>query len=73
LPKKPFSPLLTPSLVPKFIPWKNIGIFYLPPMIKFGNLEFVFAIKGSKLARRSVEDKLIKHKIGGLPEKASSP
>jgi len=35
-------------------------------MIKFEILEFKFAIKGPKLARRGLEDKLIKHKIEGL-------
>jgi len=38
----------------------------LTHMIKFANLEFIFAIRGPKLAWRSIEDKLIKHKIGGL-------
>jgi len=35
-------------------------------MIKFANFEFIFAIKGPKLAKRGVENKLIEHKIGGL-------
>jgi len=35
-------------------------------MTKFANFELIFAIRGPKLARRSVEGKLIKHKIGGL-------
>jgi len=35
-------------------------------MIKFANFEFIFAIRGPKLARRGVVDKLIKHKVGGL-------
>jgi len=35
-------------------------------MIKFANFELIFAIRDSKLARRGVVDKLIKHKIGGL-------
>jgi len=34
-------------------------------MIKFANFEFIFAIRGPKLAWRGVVDKLIKHKIGG--------
>jgi len=36
-------------------------------MIKFVDFEFIeFAIRGSKLAKRSVQGKLIKHKVGGF-------
>jgi len=35
-------------------------------MIKFANSKFIFAIRGPKLARRNIEDKFIKHKIGDL-------
>jgi len=35
-------------------------------MIKFANFEFIFGIKGLKLAMRGVVDKLRRHKIGGL-------
>jgi len=33
-------------------------------MIKFEKLEFIFAIGGPKLARRGIQDRFIKHKIG---------
>jgi len=49
---------------PHSSPREDAGIFYLPCMIKFANFEFIFATRGPKLARRVVEDKLIKHKIG---------
>jgi len=35
-------------------------------MLKFANFEFIFAIWGPKLVGRSVQGKLIKHKIGGF-------
>jgi len=35
-------------------------------MIKFANSEFIFAIRGPKLAWESVQDKFSKHKIGGF-------
>jgi len=44
----------------------NLEIFYFPHMLKFLNFEFIFAIRGLKLAKRSVQGKLIKHKIGGF-------
>jgi len=33
-------------------------------MIKFANFEFIFAIRGPKLAREGAQDKFFKHKIG---------
>jgi len=38
-----------------YIPVQNIGIFNFPHMIKFANFEFIFAIRGPKLARRHEE------------------
>jgi len=35
-------------------------------MMKFGNFELIFAIRDTKIVRIGVEDKLFKHKIGGL-------
>jgi len=36
-------------------PRKNIGTFYLPPMINFGNFESILGIRGPTLAERSEE------------------
>jgi len=35
-------------------------------MINFANFEFIFAIKGPKIARRGVQGKFIKYNIGGF-------
>jgi len=35
-------------------------------MTKFENFEFIFAIRGPKLARRDIQDTFFKHKIGSL-------
>jgi len=51
---------------PRSVTQENAEIFYFPDMMKFANFEFMFAIRGPKLARRSVQGKLIKHKIGGF-------
>jgi len=53
-------------LIPDFAYEKNVGIFYLPPMITFGHFEFIFVIKDHKLTWRCAKDKLIKYKKGGL-------
>jgi len=45
---------------------EKAGIIYLPLMIKFVIFEFIFAINDTKFARRGVENKFIKYKIGGL-------
>jgi len=37
---------------------KNIGIFYLLHMIKFGNFEFIFAIKGPILGNRGGDHRI---------------
>jgi len=51
---------------PHLATWENPKIFYFPWMIKFANFEFIFAIRGLKLAMGGVEDKFFKHKIGGF-------
>jgi len=34
--------------------------------MKFENYEFIFAIRGPKLAKEGVQDKFFKHKIGAF-------
>jgi len=41
-----------------FCPWENAGTFYLPCINFFANFEFIFAIRGLKLAKR-----IINHEI----------
>jgi len=45
---------------------ENHEIFYLLHIVEYANFEFIFAIRVSKWARRSVVDNIFKHKIGGL-------
>ncbi len=51
---------------PRSSPSKNPEFFYFSQMIKFANFEFILAIRGPKFARRHIEGKLMKFKIGGL-------
>jgi len=45
---------------------KFLNFFYLPRTIKFGNFEFMFAIRGPTLAKRGIEGKFIKDNIRDL-------
>jgi len=47
--------VIGPCIALCFIPTENTGVFYLPHMIKFANFEFIFPIRGPKLARKHEE------------------
>jgi len=49
------SRIIEPLTVAYFTPRENIRIFYLPPVIKFANSEFIYAINGLKLGRENEE------------------